>query len=48
MSLDQETANLRATIIRKNSIQYHFHLIVEPTGFHGLAEIIFYIDSLTF
>ncbi len=48
MSLDQQTAKRRAASIRKNSIEYNLHLILEPDKYHGIAEITFILDNLNF
>ena len=38
MSLDQVTANFRASVIRKDSISYNFNLIFQdPKIYYGLA-----------
>ena len=46
MSLTQETAEFRASVIRPNSISYNYNLILEPKQYFGLAEISFYLESL--
>lgn len=48
MSLDQNTANQRAAIIRQNSISYNYNIILQSDKYYGLAEIVFYIDNLNF
>lgn len=48
MSLDQDTAQRRASIVDRNSITYNYNIILQPDQYHGLAEVIFYIDSLNF
>ncbi len=45
MSLDQQTAIRRVGLIRKGSIQYNFHIILEATRYHGLAELTFYLET---
>ena len=49
MSLDQVTANFRASVIRKDSISYNFNLIFQdPKIYYGLAEITFYLEHINF
>lgn len=43
MSLSQITAERRASLIRKGSVQYNFHVILEQEIYHGLAELTFYL-----
>lgn len=42
MSLDQDTAQRRASIVARNSITYNYNIILQPD------QYIFYIDSLNF
>lgn len=48
MSLDQDTAVFRSSVIRKQSISYNYSIILQASQYYGLAEISFYIDSLDF
>lgn len=48
MSLDQNTANQRVACIRQNSISYNYNIILQPDKYFGLAEIVFYLDNLSF
>lgn len=48
MSLSQQTAIKRAGLIRQGSIQYNFHIILSDTSYNGLAQIVFYLQTLNF
>lgn len=48
MSLDEDTVDLRARVVRANSISYNFNVILKHEEYLGLAEIGFYIQSLDF
>ena len=48
MSLSQDTATFRASVIRKDSITYNFNIIFSPKSYYGLAEISFYLENVNF
>jgi aminopeptidase N len=48
MSLDQTTAQFRASVVRQGSISYNFNIILKPDGYHGLAELTFYLEHTNF
>jgi aminopeptidase N len=45
MSLEQSTAEFRASVIRADSIHYNFNVILLPEYYHGLAELTFYLEN---
>ena len=48
MSLSQDTAAFRASVIRKDSVSYNFNLIFSADSYYGLAEISFYLENVNF
>jgi len=48
MSLDQITAQERASHFRKNTITYNFNIILQSEQYYGLAEIAFYLEDTKF
>lgn len=48
MSLSQDIAIARAAIIRKNSINYNYNIVLGTEQYSGLAEMVFYIDNTSF
>ena len=48
MSLSQDIAEARAAILRKNSINYNYNIVLGTEQYSGLAEMFFYIDNTNF
>lgn len=48
MSLSQDIAKARAAIIRPNSINYNYNIVLNTEDYTGLAQITFYIDNPNF
>jgi len=46
MSLDQTTAQFRASVIQKNSITYNYHISLETKSYRGLAEVNFTLNNI--